>query len=109
MRLTKRQLKRIIREEKAKLTISEFGSNSQRIQETRGVDRGIEEINTSPHTPKQSAQSQLNWIDIFAKAWQRHADEDEAIRGTADPRLEQIEELFHSLQERLYAILEDRE
>ena len=34
-------------------------------------------------------------IDIFAKAWQRHADEDEAIRGTTDPRLEQIEELFH--------------
>ena len=109
MKISKRQLKRIIKEEKAKLTLAEFGSNSRRIQEMRGVDRGIEEINTTPHTPKQSAESQLNWIDIFAETWERHANEDEQQRGVLDPRLEELEELFHTIRERLYAIVEDRE
>lgn len=91
MKLTKRHLKRIIREEKQKLR--EWGPGGP-------GDRGIEDLQINrERSLEETVDGHLNYLQHWVDAY---ADFD-------DPRAADIEDLLFQLNERMMAVKENRE
>tara|TARA_Y100001973_G_C5182394_1_gene325664 strand:- start:729 stop:1049 length:321 start_codon:yes stop_codon:yes gene_type:complete len=106
MKITKRQLKRIIKEEKSKLYNNfDFGSNEQRknlIKEWGPGgpgDRGLEPLPSGPNTLEQTVDSHLNYLQYWLDSYE----------SFDDPRALDIEDLLQQLYERMMAVKENRE
>lgn len=98
MKLSKRQLKRIIREEKNKI-LSEMGMGAA-YSGLRDMEPDPSEI-ASKKTLSTVARNHLNYLHGFMS-------EVERLEST-DPRAEDISELYFQLIERMSAVLEMRE
>ena len=90
MKLTKRQLKRIIREEKQKL--QEWGPGGP-------GDRGLEPLDTGPSSFEEVVNNHLNYVQYWKDSYE----------DFKDPRAEDIEELLFQLYERMMAVKEHRD
>tara|TARA_B100001250_G_scaffold354597_1_gene328555 strand:+ start:386 stop:658 length:273 start_codon:yes stop_codon:yes gene_type:complete len=90
MKITKRQLKRIIREEKRRLY--EWGPGGP-------GDRGLEELPTGKRSLEETVDGHL----LYLQYWM------DAYSDFNDPRAEDIEELLFQLNERMMAVKENRE
>ena len=101
MKISKSQLKEIIREEKSQIyELLDFGSNFERqkqLKESSQNEGNFESIlaMTNVHLP---------FVVRMMEAW-----EPEAYSNRPDPRAEDIYELLFQLEERLMAIKENRE
>ena len=101
MKITKQQLRKIIREEKTSLANkTNFGSNADRqnvLKETAHLQSPMAAI----------VNSHLPLVESMFQEW----DEAEEIiwADRPDPRAEDIYELLFQLRERMMAVLENRE
>jgi len=105
MKISKQQLRKIIREEKLNLSQEfDFGSNSDRQQMLKEWgpggpgDRGLE-----PPSPERTLEHVVDGHLNYLQYWL------DAYENFDDPRAGDIEDLLFQLHERMMAVKENRE
>tara|TARA_Y100000310_G_scaffold172951_1_gene173068 strand:+ start:131 stop:448 length:318 start_codon:yes stop_codon:yes gene_type:complete len=105
MKISKRQLRRIIREEKQKLSQYDFGSNMDRqrfLNEWQGPaanPRTMDDVSSKPKTLANTVANHLDNLEYWVDAYEEFDD----------PRAAAIDELLQQLYERLMAVQQGRD